>query len=256
VNTVKNDVLSAVWYMLRREGLLPYPDGYQLPENKIEFAMKQLNNVASLQAMSEEDDHEIAKNAELLWFGYPECVVFQGEVETSLYIIAKGSLDVLVKQEDGTQLKVSTLGQNQIFGEMGLLTGAPRTATVRATSETLLCRISKNAIQPIIARRPDVIMHLSEMLAERETKNIQASSEYSEDQKAKERHSAKEKLFGLMKDLFKTEAEEEEENQNKQVIDEEKMIAEALEKAKLEARIAAETEAKALAEAKRIEQNK
>jgi CRP-like cAMP-binding protein len=212
--------------------------------------------VPSLQAMSEEDDHEIAENAEFLWFGYPECVVFQGEVETSLYIIAKGSLDVLVKQEDGTQLKVSTLGQNQIFGEMGLLTGAPRTATVRATSETLLCRISKNALQPIIARRPDVITHLSEMLAERETKNIQASSEYSEDQKAKERHSAKEKLLGLMKNLFKTEEELEAESKPKVIEDEAKLIAEAKAQAEIEAKIIAETEAKALAEAKRIEQNK
>ncbi|TAE19576.1 MAG: hypothetical protein EAZ95_01570 [Bacteroidetes bacterium] len=256
LNTLRNEVLSAVWYMLRREGLLPYPAGYELPENKAERAMKQLNNVPSLQAMSEEDDREIAENAEFLWFGYPECVVFQGEIETSLYIIAKGSLEVLVKQEDGTQLKVNTLGQNQIFGEMGLLTGAPRTATVRATSETLLCRISKNALQPIIARRPDVIMQLSEMLAERETKNIQASSDYSEEQKAKEKHSAKEKLFGLMKDLFKTEEELEEENNEKNAGDEAKIIAEAIEKAKIEAKIKAETEAKALAEAKKIEQNK
>jgi CRP-like cAMP-binding protein len=235
---------------------MPYPDGYELPEDKLELAMKQLNNVPSLQAMSEEDDREIAEGAELLWFGYPECVVFQGEIETSLYIVARGSLDVLVRQEDGTQLKVSTLGQSQIFGEMGLLTGAPRTATVRATSETLLCRISKNALHPIIARRPDVIMQLSEMLAERETKNIQASSEYSEDQKAKERHSAKEKLLGLMKNLFKTEAEIEAENKSKVVEDEAKFMADAIADAAIKAKIKAETEAKALAEAEKIEQNK
>lgn len=208
-NLVKNDVLSAIWYMMRREGLLPYPNGYELHTDKVELAMKQLNNVPSLASLTEGDDRTLAENAEIQWYGYPECVVFQNEIENSLYIVVKGNLDVLVKQVDGSQLKVGSLTQNQIFGEMGLLTGAPRTATVRATSDTLLCKISKKALQPIISNRPDIITQLSEILAERETKTIQASSEYSEEQKAKEKQGAKERLLNLMSNLFKPEDDDE-----------------------------------------------
>ncbi len=204
-NFVKNDVLSSIWYMMRREGVLPYPAGYDIISNKVDFAMKLLNNVPSLANMSPEDDKYLAEHAEFLWYGPPECIVFQSEVENCMYIIAQGSVDVLVKQPDGSNLIVGHLFQNNIFGEMGLLTGAPRSATVRATSETLVCKISKTALQPIINNQPEVLSQLSEILAKRETATIQASSDYSEEQKERERQGAKERLMSLMGDFFKLE---------------------------------------------------
>jgi CRP-like cAMP-binding protein len=214
INAMRNDVLSAIWYAFRREGILPYPEGYDLKADKVQLAMRQLNNVPSLAALNEEDDKELAENAEFMWFGYPETVVLQDEVENSLYIVVKGTLDVLVRQPDGSQLKVASLVSNQIFGEMGLLTGAPRTASVRATSETLLCKISKSALQPIIQRRPDIMESLSDILAERELKTMEATNQYSEEQKTKAKQSSKEKLLSLMNDLFAPEEEPKEPKNN------------------------------------------
>ncbi len=215
LNQVRNDLFSSIWYMSRREGLLPYPKHYELSEDPIDYAVKLLNNVETLASLSEEDDIILAKKAEFAWYGYPERIVLEGEVETCIYIIAKGEVDVLVKQADGSNLKVGSMSKNSFFGEMGLLTGAPRTATIRAGRDVLLCKITKEALQPIIEKRPDVIERLSEVLAERETATLQANNLYSEEQKSKAQQGAKEKLLSLMSDFFKKDTGEDEVTEDK-----------------------------------------
>ena len=62
---------------------------------------------------------------------------------------------------------VATLEPGMVFGEFALLTGEERTATVRAVCEVLLYEISKEALQPIIEARPQLIVELSLLMAER-----------------------------------------------------------------------------------------
>jgi len=203
MNQVKNDLLSSIWYMSRREGFLPYPKDYALPEDNKVHAVKLLNNVSSLSTLNDEEDLIVAEKAVFKWYGYPERIVIQNEVENSVYVIAQGSVDIVVQQADGSQIKVSSLTKNNIFGEIGLLTGAARTATIRATNDVLICKISKEALQPLIANNPSIIEQLGEVLAERETTNSKAFKQYSEEQKAREKQGAKEKLVSLMSDFFK-----------------------------------------------------
>ena len=65
-----------------------------------------------------------------------EVIVKQGEPSDAFYIIAKGSADVSVTYPDGSELEVDHLTAGQYFGEIGILRGVPRTATVRAAPAT------------------------------------------------------------------------------------------------------------------------
>jgi ABC-type lipoprotein export system ATPase subunit len=63
-------------------------------------------------------------------------IVSQGEPADQFYIITKGQVEILLSQPNGHAISVATIGAGQYFGEIGLLRGGARTATVRATGET------------------------------------------------------------------------------------------------------------------------
>jgi CRP-like cAMP-binding protein len=62
---------------------------------------------------------------------------------------------------------INKLRENDFFGEMSLLTGEPRTATVVAVEETEVLRIDKDAIKPIFEANPDLVSSIGEMIEER-----------------------------------------------------------------------------------------
>src|SRR6266545_6401556 len=62
-------------------------------------------------------------------------IITQGEVADQFYIITKGQVDILLRYPDGQDIPATTLRAGQYFGEIGLLRGGVRTATVRAAGE-------------------------------------------------------------------------------------------------------------------------
>lgn len=199
---VKSQVLSSIWHMLRRKGLYPMPTE-DIIENPIEKAIQLMNSVEILEPFTEEEDLEIAKKAKWLRYGPPERIVIEGEKDNSLYLIAEGKLEVLVRQQDGKNLKVAEVGRGSFFGEMALLTGEARKATVRAMTDVLLCEISKDLIKPILEKRQGILQDMSNKLAEREMANLRKSKEYATEAEAKEKDTVARRLLDLMKNFFK-----------------------------------------------------
>ena len=74
---------------------------------------------------------------------------------------------VWVATPDGIGRVVSKLGAGQVFGEMGLLTGAPRNATVTALSDTVCYRVDKEVFRDVLERRPEIAEAISHLLARR-----------------------------------------------------------------------------------------
>jgi CRP-like cAMP-binding protein len=64
---------------------------------------------------------------------------------------------------------VAILGPHEIFGEMSLLTGEPRSATVRAKSSLEVLEIGKSGLQKILAKRPDLSDKLAQLLTQRQS---------------------------------------------------------------------------------------
>jgi CRP-like cAMP-binding protein len=101
-------------------------------------------------------------------FGAGEVVVRQGDGGDSLFLVKHGSVNVYVDDAPA-----GTLGEGEIFGEMSLLTGEKRKATVAAAQETWLVEISKEDIEPLIKEDPSILDRLSMILARREESNIE-----------------------------------------------------------------------------------
>lgn len=207
-NEVRNEVLSAIWYLLRREGLQSAPEGYTL-ENPQERAKVLLNNIPVFEPFTDEEDTLIAERAQFERYGYPEKIVVEKDTDSALYIIAEGNVEVLVKQPNGSELQVARLGKNNFFGEMALLTGEPRGATVRALDEVLVCKITKEVMREILSKRPEILELLSEKLAEKQLSNQKFIDKHAlESEEAKKKKGVKNKLLDLMSNFFKEEQEE------------------------------------------------
>lgn len=90
----------------------------------------------------------------------------QGAVAHWLYLIVRGQAQVLV-EDAGVVTPVSTLADGDFFGEMGMLTGEPRSATVVAVTDVDCYRLDKVGFAQVLVARPEIAKEISALLARR-----------------------------------------------------------------------------------------
>ncbi|MBI5483770.1 MAG: mechanosensitive ion channel, partial [Deltaproteobacteria bacterium] len=168
---VQDSIYSQVWYAVNRAGYsFPFPHRQIITaEAKKPFIFSREHIALELrqsELFAVLDDATISSLAELApveVFGPGEVVVREGDDGSSLFIVLKGTLEVSVDEA-----VVGSIHEDSFFGEMSLLTGVPRSATVRASSEVWLAEVTKQLLEPIFVSNPLVLEKLSSILAERE----------------------------------------------------------------------------------------
>ncbi|HLI10223.1 MAG TPA: cyclic nucleotide-binding domain-containing protein [Alphaproteobacteria bacterium] len=108
----------------------------------------------------------LAFTSERLTYHADQVLFRQGEPGDAAYIILRGDADVIVDGPTGP-LTVARLGRNAIVGEIAILCDVPRTATVKATSELVTLRISKELFFRLIMEFPQIGVEMMRVLAER-----------------------------------------------------------------------------------------
>ena len=127
-----------------------------------------LRQVELFAQLHEDERRSLAEELHFAPFAAGELVSRQGATAHFLYILAKGSVKVLLRAPEGKAPRlVTSIDAPGFFGEMGLLTGQPRTADVRAIGDVECFRLEKAAFAQIIKARPEIAEHLSEVLARR-----------------------------------------------------------------------------------------
>ena len=91
----------------------------------------------------------------------------QGAVAHWLYLIIQGECDVWRELENGQRRQLATLAAGNVFGEMGLMTGEPRRATVSARTDVDCYRLDKAGFRDVLQARPDFARDISAVLVER-----------------------------------------------------------------------------------------
>ncbi|MDX2269126.1 MAG: mechanosensitive ion channel family protein [Bryobacter sp.] len=134
-------------------------------------ALWNLRRIEIFRAFSEEELMRIAAGATRRELQQGEVIVRQGEPGSSLYFVMEGLLDVLITQEGREPLRVSRLGQGQYFGEMSLLTGDLRSATVQCATSAVVFAVEKYVLEPILRERPELVQVLATTIAERQLQN-------------------------------------------------------------------------------------
>ena len=117
-------------------------------------------------ALDEAQIERLAQSAKRIRFGKGETIIQQGEPGESMFILARGFAEVFVLK-DGQPLRVGVVQPGENFGEVSLLTGQPRTATVTAQTDCEILDIQKPAMAALLHEHPQLAEQLSETLAAR-----------------------------------------------------------------------------------------
>lgn len=171
----QDEVGGAMWYAFKRAGLpfavnrrnanmptlaipsVPHAD----PAQEREEILAVLKRSSLFSLLPEDAQLTLTSTAKRRLYGDPERIVRQGDQGSSMFLIVHGKVDVLHEGTDGSEQKITTLGAGESFGHMSLMTGAPRSATVRAGSHLVLAEIEKSALTPVIAQYPEAVEALA-----------------------------------------------------------------------------------------------
>jgi small-conductance mechanosensitive channel/CRP-like cAMP-binding protein len=153
------------------------------------------------------DEERLALAAELKPspFVVGDIATRQGEPADSLYILARGHVGIFHDATDGTQpprQRLATLHAPAYFGEMGLLTGQPRGATVIAESEVLCYRLGKPGFEAILRSRPELAEALSHTLAARQAANDATLASLSAEARSRATGTRANDLVRRIQDFF------------------------------------------------------
>ena len=118
-----------------------------------------------------DEARELAKHAKLLEVRSGQHVIQAGEPGQSMYIVREGALEVLIPDAHGEHIRARHLNPGDFFGEMSLLTGDARSATVTASTGAVLYEIGKHALEPLLQKNPQIAEQICQIVATRRAEN-------------------------------------------------------------------------------------
>jgi small-conductance mechanosensitive channel/CRP-like cAMP-binding protein len=197
INEINDAIRTNVWYELKRQRItIPFPIRTLHLERRALRPVQEdqdeargiLRDEALFECLSDAQIDNLVKQSHVNYFGRGERVIEEGAQGDSMFVLLRGAAQVSVSK-NGSSIAVATLGSGDCFGEMSLLTGERRAATVRAESDCYVMEISKPVMAEVIRDSPDCLISLSELLAQRklETEGIVRGAADSEEQASKER---------------------------------------------------------------------
>ena len=142
-----------------------------------------LKGVELFHALTEEERRALATRLRVAPFVRGEAMTRQGAEAHWLYLITRGDADVRVSVDGNLSERIATLHAGDFFGEMGMMTGEPRTATVIALSDVECYRVDKDAFHDILQQRPEIAESISEILARRRVELEMAREDLNEEAK-------------------------------------------------------------------------
>ena len=171
-NGVRDEILTRLWYRLRREGIeIPYqqrvvhvrfPD-QQSQEFPVNERIALLDDVDLFRVLGAGERERVAHEMVARRFGRGERIIEQGAPGQTFYVVASGTVSILTARG----VEVTRLGRGQYFGEMSLLTGEPRSATVVAAEDAVLFELDRPTFAQLFDEQPALAGLLSEALAHR-----------------------------------------------------------------------------------------
>lgn len=136
-------------------------------ENKVEYTVI-LKRAGIFSGLAPVEINRLASHVTEHRFAVGQSIVKKGEIGDSMYVLAEGLLDVYTTSEANPEFyRVDSIKPGEFFGEMGMLTGAPRSATVTAVTEAVVLEIKKADFSCLLEDRPEIARHISHVIADR-----------------------------------------------------------------------------------------
>ena len=162
---VGDRIRSRIYYAFRRSGIsIPYPIQVQMeqeppPAADLDAARaRAFDGVEILAALSDGQRARLAQAARPVLFAAGETIVAEGDAGASMFVLRRGEASVRLAQSEG---EVARLREGAVFGEMSLLTGDARSATVVAESDCELLEIGADPFRSVVLADPAIVDRLA-----------------------------------------------------------------------------------------------
>ncbi len=178
---IEAEIMNLLWYKFKRSEIeIPYPvrsvHVKQITpevllveqERRADEIMGMMENVEMFSPLSKAELKDLVAHVSVKTYAAGEMPVRQSEPGDSFYIIKSGRVDVVVEKATGERAIVAKLGPGDFFGEMSLLTGAARTASIHVKEDAEFIVIDKESFGSTLAQNPAIAESLSQILSERQ----------------------------------------------------------------------------------------
>jgi small-conductance mechanosensitive channel/CRP-like cAMP-binding protein len=206
-------VRTRVWFALRRAGIaMSIPAStifltHETPEREtrkqeeeLDQRMRALKRVDLFSGLQPKVQRALADQLEFTPFATGEAVTREGDTDDGLFMIVEG--EAIVRIGAGREERdVARLIAGQFFGEMSLMTGEARTATVIAATELLCYRMNKTSFEEVLKETPAMADQIAEVLVMRRTA-LSAARDEREEVRRKRVETAKQDLLGRIRGFF------------------------------------------------------
>jgi CRP-like cAMP-binding protein len=181
-NDIVNSIIrTRIYTALKRAGISPSipaqtifvteDDETRRQRKQGEEAARRLAAIRAVELfnpLTDEEKEQLAQRLRPAPFSRGESLMRQGEQSSCLFILASGNAEVRISADGSSQSRrVAMVHAGDFLGEMGLMTGAPRSASVVATSDVAAWRLDKHAFDDIVQKRPQIAESISHILAHR-----------------------------------------------------------------------------------------
>ncbi len=137
-------------------------------QREVSLRIKTLRRVELFASLTEAELKSLAERLRYSPFSRGNIITYQGDERSHwLYVIINGDAEVFLTTPDGNRRSINTLSKGNFFGEMALLTGAPRRASVMAKTDVECYRLDKESFEDILLARPSIAEEVSHILAQR-----------------------------------------------------------------------------------------
>lgn len=165
--------------------------------------MKTLKRVDLFAQMSEDELHQLAARLKYAPFAKGNVIVKQGVSEQHwLFIIINGEAEVYLEKSNGEKLRLNVLSKGSFFGEMSLMTGSPRKASVIAKTDVECYRLDKSAFEEILLARPSIAEEVAQVLVARREQLDSALQNLDDESNHQEIHHQKNEVLETVKRFF------------------------------------------------------
>ncbi|NNL91048.1 MAG: mechanosensitive ion channel [Saprospiraceae bacterium] len=196
---VQDKVLSRLWYVLNRKNIkIPYTINELLVQMVDAEAKEKEHTYNKAKVIQELKDFEWLSNlnekqlgllSEKAWlesYAKGETLITQGNEGDSMGIIISGQVDILIKNPEEVDVKVADKTRGDFFGEMSLLTGNPRSATIKAAVDTTVVVMDKKAFTEILLKEPSLLDIFVNALESNQSALAKVIEDFSKQENVKE----------------------------------------------------------------------
>ena len=173
-----------------------------LRQREVILRIKTLKRVELFKQMTDDELRKLAERLKYAPFAKGNVISKQGAIAHWLYIIINGEAEVFIEAANGEKRSLNVLSKGNFFGEMGMMTGAPRVATVVAKTDVECYRLDKEAFEEILLARPGIADEVSDILVARRTQLDSAMQNLDEEALHKEMHHRHSEVLATIKRFF------------------------------------------------------